>query len=200
MINNYIPQYNTPLFTDVWSNAEDFMTELEDLPFALPLFEDSNYARATYYLLYARYGNSPIANMDVNQWKYKLYSVLFQYGRAWEKRYQLQLDIMELGVEEVMLGAKEINNHAYNPNSAPSTSTLQELTYINEQNTTTRKRNVVDAYRSLWDMIKTDVTEQYLDKFQHLFKTFVAPENVVLYYDGDPEEDEEILDLGGGLW
>jgi hypothetical protein len=33
-----------------------------------------------YYLLYARYGNNPIANRDENQFKFKIFSVIFQYG------------------------------------------------------------------------------------------------------------------------
>lgn len=84
IINNYIPEYNTPLFTDVWSSVNEFMDEVFYGDYALPtdgILDMGAYDyETTYYLLYARYGNNPIANMDVNQWKWKVSSVIFQYG------------------------------------------------------------------------------------------------------------------------
>lgn len=78
---NYIPEYNTPLFTDVWSSDEEFIDDLfyGDYTFPIDSMGEHDF-RTTYYLLYARYGNNPIANTDVNQWKWKVASVIFQYG------------------------------------------------------------------------------------------------------------------------
>lgn len=179
MNNPFLPQYNTPLLTDVWNNEDDFVDDMNSC--GIPAKLTGAYARVLFYLLYARYGNSPIANTDVNQFKYKLFSVIFQYGPAWEKRLEIQDRVREIGEEELLSGGKSIHNHAYNPGQAPSTASLQELTHINEQNTEIRRRSLVDAYRNLWDLIKTDVTEEFLDKFQYLFKTFVLPENPILF-------------------
>lgn len=87
-------QYNTPLFTNIWGSADAFKTDLQASPFAGSIHygeanpnpkpgEPANYpdnVSLLYYLLYARYGNNPIANTDINQFKYKMYSVIFQYG------------------------------------------------------------------------------------------------------------------------
>lgn len=188
---NYIPEYNTPLFTDVWSSADEFVDELyygeESFPF--DSMGDNDF-RTTYYLLYARYGNSPIANMDVNQWKWKVASVIFQYGPTWCVRMSTQLEIRNMDVEELLISGKDIYNHAYNPNTLPSTATTQELDYINEQNTTIRKRNRIDAYRNILSLLNDNLVEEYLDKFKYLFKTFVLPENPVLFITDKDEEEE----------
>ena len=51
-----------------------------------------------------------------------------------------------------------IFNHSFNPSSAPSTSSLEELTTINDQNTNNVKRGKLESYQALWEMIATDVT------------------------------------------
>ena len=38
----------------------------------------------------AKYGNNPIANKDINQFKYKLFSTVFMYGPTWAKRLDIQ--------------------------------------------------------------------------------------------------------------
>lgn len=189
-MNNYespllFPQYNTPLFTDVYQSEDDFVDEMNAC--GIPVKITGTSARTLFYLLYARYGNNPIANTDVNQFKYKLFSVIFQYGPTWEKRLQIQDGLRALSQDDLLYAGKQISNHAYNPGSAPSTSTLEELPHINEQSTTLNKRNVIDAYRNLWSMLKADVTEEFLDKFQRLFKTFVLPENPILFITEDDD-------------
>lgn len=75
------PQYSTVLFTDVWNDVNEFKTEFTESPFngAISALNPDNLS-LLFYLLYARYGNNPIANRDVNQFKYKLFSIIFQYG------------------------------------------------------------------------------------------------------------------------
>lgn len=48
-----------------------------------------------------------------------------------------------------MTGSKSIYNHAFNPSNEPSTASLDELDYINEQNTSNVKRSKIDAYGML---------------------------------------------------
>lgn len=73
-----IPRYDTKLMTEVWDSAADFVADYKTV--GIPTTISDNNATTLYYLLYARYGNTPIANYDVNQWKYKMFSVIFQYG------------------------------------------------------------------------------------------------------------------------
>ena len=78
-----IPMYNTQLFTEIWDNAQKFLSDYKASPFYVTnnTLTNANVV-LTYYLLYNKYGNNPIANYDVNQFKFKVFGVMFQYGPA----------------------------------------------------------------------------------------------------------------------
>lgn len=189
-MNRMIPEYSTVTFTDVWDNIDDFKFDLSNSPFNNCLTQDS--VNILFYLLYARYGNNPIANRDINQWKFKIFSVIFQYGPTWEKRLDIQEKLREIKDDDLLLGAKAIYNTALNPSTTPSTSSLDELTYINSQNTTNYKKSKMEAYSQLLELLEVDVTEEFLVKFKKCFKVFVAPEKPLLYV--TDTEDEEIVE------
>ena len=123
---------STKTFTEVYDSWEDFLTDSGTI-FDLNITESN--LKTLYYLLYARYGNNFITNWDENQFKAKLWGLIWQYGPTWEKRLDIQDKLREIGDEQLLEGAKAIYNHAYNPSTNPSTQTLEELTYINDQNT-----------------------------------------------------------------
>lgn len=187
MNNEMLPQYSTVLFTDIWDNEEDFAEDLASSPFNGAIEDES--VEIVFYLLYARYGNNPIANLDRMQWKMKIFSVIYQYGPTWEKRLDLQSKIRALTDTELMTGSKAVHNHAFNPSTTPSTSSLDELTFINDQQTSSFKKNKLDAYTQQWDMLETDVTEDFLNKFKKCFKNFVSPEKPLIFVS---EYDEEL--------
>lgn len=179
-------QYNTISFVNVWEKLEDFFNDYSVSKIPHKLKDES--INVLYYLLYARYGNNPIANRDVNQFKYKVWSIIFQYGPAWEKRIEIQDKLRKLTDEELTVGCKAIYNRAYNPDDEPSTDSLEEITKINEQSTTNYKKAKMEAYRELWELLKTDPSTWFLDKFAPLFKMFVIPERPLLYEELDEEE------------
>lgn len=144
---NLLPQYNTQLFTDIYEKVEDFKADYNTI--GLGGITDINLVNKLFYLLYAKFGNSPIANLDENQFKYKLFSTIFMYGPAWEKRLDIQDQIRQLTPDDLLDGAKAIHNHAYNPETAPSTLSPEILNYINEQNTSQFKKSKMDAYGQL---------------------------------------------------
>lgn len=204
MINiNMLPQYSTMTFTDIWDSAENFKTDFQAGPFASCIHygeaipnpkpgEPANYpdnVSLVYYLLYARYGNSPIANRDINQFKYKIYSVIFQYGPTWEKRLDIQKKLRDLSEDEIRTGAKAVYNAAFNPSTAPSTAALEELPYINNQNTTNFKKSKLEAYSILWEALRTDVTNEFIKKFENCFKKFVRPEKPLVYITDEEDSD-----------
>jgi hypothetical protein len=119
--------------------------------------------------------------MDENQFKYKLFSTIWQFAPTWIKKLNIQSDLRGLSEADLLKGAKTIHNHAFNPSTEPSTATLEELTYINDQDTTNYKRSKMDAYAQIWNLLVTDVTENFLSRFSHLFKKFVGPEHPVVY-------------------
>lgn len=88
MSREMIPQYDTKLFTEIWDTAAEFVADYQTV--GIPTTISTASAQTLYYLLYARYGNTPIANLDEEQFKYKIFSVIFQYGPTWEKRLSIQ--------------------------------------------------------------------------------------------------------------
>ena len=131
--------------------------------------------------MYAKFGNSHFANEDLVQSKLKIFSTIFKYGPTWEKKLSIQADIRALSLDDLQEGAKQITNHANNPNTAPSTSALEELEFIDEQHQTNYKRNKIDAYGSLWTMLATDVTEEFLNKFRNIFMFVTNEQDVYIY-------------------
>ena len=187
---NLLPQYDTKLFTDIYEKADAFCYDYQHI--GIPTAISVENAMTLYYLLYAKYGNSPIANLDENQFKYKLFSTVFMYGPAWESRLNIQDRVRNLlsdplNEDNLLQGAKVINNHALNPETDPSTAALHELQYINEQNTTNYQKSKMDAYGQLWNLISTDVTAEFLNKFNICFKKFVKPANPLIYVTDDEE-------------
>lgn len=186
------PKYDTKLFTEIWESVNDFCYDYQHV--GIPTTISVSNAITLYYLLYARYANNPIANYDEEQFKYKIFAIIFEYGPSWEKRLSVQQSLRGLSEEDLRLGSKAIYNHAFNPSQAPSTGTLTELDYINDQNTTNYKKSKMDAYGQLWELLKTDVTGEFLAKFQKCFKQFVTPEWTWIYVtelEQDSEEDDD---------
>ena len=305
------PQYDTKLMTEVWSQASDFLTDYQNA--GIPTTISNQNATTLYYLLYAKYGNTPIANYDETQWKYKMFSIIFQYGPTWEKRLDIQTTLRGLQISDLIdngsyratssqsgsetssktgsdnntrtlnttekntgtsalantgtdttastgtqsvartgtVGTtgetEDIKNHAFNPSTAPAQNAYSPLSYINEQHATkndvnstvtnnltdtttndlenqtthnttstttndlsrsdtgtiTDARAITDsvsaenssqnetttvmtagklkAYEKLLELLETDVTGAFINKFKVCFKQFVMPERHMIY-------------------
>lgn len=222
------PMYDTNLFCDIWESSAEFLADYnntgEEYTNQVPTTISQQNALMTYLLLFSRYGNNPIANYDVTQFKSKIFTIIWQYGPAWEKRLQMQADIRNLTLQEITTGTRTdwssegeqsqsntgsdttINNHAYNPSTAPSTQSTTELDYIDQQNVAkgsdsrtisgtdskttgqTVTKSKMDAYAQLWELVATDVTNEYISKFKKCFKQFVAPERSMIYVTEDEED------------
>ena len=305
------PQYDTKLMTDVWSDATGFLTDYQNA--GIPTTITNQNATTLYYLLDAKYGNTPIANYDENQWKYKMFSIIFQYGPTWEKRLDIQTTLRGLQISDLIdngsyresfshsgsetssktgsdnntrtlnttekntgtsalantgtdttastgtqsvartgtVGTtgetEDVKNHAFNPSTAPAQNAYSPLSYINEQHATkndvnstvtnnltdtttndlenqtthnttstttndlsrsdtgtiTDARAITDsvnaenssqnetttvmtagklkAYEKLLELLDTDVTGAFINKFKVCFKQFVMPERHMIY-------------------
>ena len=219
------PMYDTNLFCEIWNSSESFLADYNntgtEFTNQVPTTISQENALMTYLLLFSRYGNNPIANYDITQFKNKIFTIIWQYGPAWEKRLSMQEDIRNLTLQEITTGTKTdwssegtqsqnnsgtdttINNHAFNPSTAPSTQDTNELNYIDQQNVakgsntstisgtdskTTGQvitKSKMDAYAQLWDLVATDVTNDYIAKFKKCFKQFIAPERNMIYVTED---------------
>ena len=183
------PEYITKTFAQVYPSFDDFSSDYDAL---IPLLSGgitpltANNKQATYYLMYARYGNTPIVNYDETQWKMKVMATIVTYGPVWEKKKAIQVNLRNLTESELLQGAKQIYNHAFNPSTEPSTAQLEELTHINDQNTTNNKKSKMEAYSILWANLHVDATDEYLNKFKNCFSRFVGDQYPIIYV----EEDE----------
>lgn len=171
-------------FTDVYSDVADFLSDYASIGVPTTIKQDS--AQTLYYLLYGRYGNSTIASSDLTRFKYNLFGIVWQYGPSWEAKVEIQKKLRNLTDTELTTGTKAIYNRAENPGTTPTTGSLSELTYINEQNTSNTKKSKLEAYAELYALIDMDVTQAFIDKFKKLFLNIVQPELPLLY-----EEDED---------
>ena len=185
---NVVPAYNgsslygnfrTKTFANIYTELKTFKEDYADNGIPTTI-SDANLT-TLYYLLYARYGNSNVASSDENQFKYKLFSIIYMYGPAWQKRLEIQKKLMEMSDEAMLKGSTAIYNTALNPSQAPSTETIEELNYINSQNTTKYKKGKLEGYAALYSLIETDVTEAFIGKFKKLFITVVEPDYPLWY-------------------
>lgn len=181
-----IPEYNTILFTDLFPNPEDFVTLIKESGLNV-LTDDS--LQVLYRLLFAKYGNNPLANYDINQSVMKVASVIYQYGPAWEKRLDIQKKLRELNEEEITTGITTIQNQASNPEHDPGTDGTEVLPYIDHQNSNKIRKSKLEGYAILTNLIETDVTKEFLDKFSVCFKRYVRPDHPTIYVSDSDEEE-----------
>ena len=165
ILNPLRPEYITKTFSQIWDSYDKFKEDYDAYAVLMTNniapFKDVNNARATYYLLYARYGNNPIANNAI------------------------QKTLRDLSEADLIQGAKQIYNHAFNPSTAPSTNDLEELTFINDQNVSNNKKAKMEAYSILWTNLHVDATDEYLNKFKDCFSRFVGDQKPILFVEED---------------
>ena len=186
--------YTTKTFADVWKDYTAFSTDYASLiglvsgGLATPLTADNQ--QAIYYLLYAKYGNTPIICEDEMQWKMKMMSVIITYGPTWQRKKAIQISLRALEEADLLQGAKQIYNHAFNPSTTPSTDELEELTHINDQNTSNNKKSKMEAYSILWANLHVDATDEFLQKFNKCFCRFVGDQFPTIFITEEEEEEE----------
>lgn len=198
---NISSEYNYPLFTDVWDNSTDFSTFYSNCGIPAKL-SSANSITTIYYLLYAKYGNTPIAFGDEYQFKMNVMSKIFMYGPAWERELSIQDTLRGMSEADLLKGSSQMYNHANNPSnpvtvttgatgdtpviSQTGTLTDREIGYINDQNVTINTRGKLEGYAVLVELLKKDVTNAFIDKFNELFCICAAKQRVPMF---GPSED-----------
>lgn len=188
-MNNFF-EYDSPKFTNVWDNEESFINDYKDV--GIPPMVNDEDVKTLFYLLYAKYGNSTIAFTDVTQFKYNVFTLIYMYGPTWSERLKLQKKLRDLTDEELLQGGKAIYNSALNPSNTGRTQQLEELSYINSQNTTNYKKSQMEAIALKWDLLDTDVTSEFLGKFKSLFRRILDPLKPVLFATYKEEDNLEL--------
>ena len=163
------------VFLDLWTESS--------YPKILPSANNEYGADITtiYYMLLARYANSPIASCDETQFVNRLFLTIFQYGPTWAKRLELQGKLRNLSDDELLKGGKAFYNHANNPSTAPVNDSTEALPKIDDQNVTSYLKSKMEGYSILASLLETDVTKEFLDKFEVLFNPLVMPDYELHY-------------------
>lgn len=179
MENNVLDVGLTMTFKEVFEDSDTFISEFKTTPFyrtpVSTILTDTK-LELIFILLYNRYGNNQIINNSVNQFKSKLFGIMWAVGPIWDKKLQIQEKIWALGLDndsDIYKGSTAIYNHAQHPETAPSTGTDEELTYINDQNVTKYKKSKLDGLMLLADTLNDRITDDFINKFRKLFKTFI---------------------------
>lgn len=168
-MSNMIPRYDTKIFTEIWDEVAEFLLDYHQV--GIPATINDTNATTLFYLLFAKYGNSPIANYDETQFKYKVFSIIFQYGPTWEKRLSIQETLRGLTINDLIddgsldeLFGHQGANSSTKTDSSNSTRTIDNDTTstgtvtTDTDNTTTDVKNhatnpsttpAVDAYSAL---------------------------------------------------
>ena len=201
MSNSMLPQYSTVLFTDVWDDVTEFVADYKNngIPYqysylnngstvTVQTVSDTN-IQTLFYLLYAKYGNNPIANRDITQFKYKVFSLIYQYGPDWQKKLEVQYKLRGLTEDDLLKGSFAMYNAAVNPSTEPTVAATTELNYINQQNTTRLTRGLLEGYNMLLGLLENDVTEEFVKRFNICFKKFVSSERPLIYVSEEDEDD-----------
>lgn len=185
-----LPMYDTKTFSQIFPDVEGFKLTLStDFGgYAANAISNDN-QESLYWLLFARYGNTHICNLSVNQFKAKLVAIIFQKGPSWQRNMALQKSIREMTEDDLKAGAIAIYNTSANPETAPGPQATEEIGYVNAQNVSKHKRSKLDAYSYLQELLRNDVTEEFINSFKVLFSKFARP-IVTRIYENDIEIDE----------
>jgi hypothetical protein len=176
-------------FLEIYEDLDAFKTDLASY---LPTFDSTMSLTAQqqstiYYLLVARYGENPIANNTEDLFKTKLFARIYAYAPLFFRKRQIQDTLRSLTEDEIRLGSKQIYNHAFNPSTTPTTATLEELEFINDQNTANNKKGKLDGYMLLWSMLSSNEVEDFLKKFKSLFQFYLDREVPYWYNEEEGE-------------
>lgn len=172
--------YRTNSFVEEFPTADDFLDFYKNNE-GIPTTISDNSAKTLYYLLYARYGDCHIAMSSYQRFKYAVMATIYKYGPTWEKRLDIQEKIRVLTLDDLQEGTLAVTNQAKNPgNKLEKDDDL--IKNVNDQSRTKYKKSKLAAYEQLYMLLRTDVTEEFLDKFKKLFNKFGDPTDMLGYY------------------
>lgn len=178
--------FRTRTFSEIFSDADDFNAYLTNID------SNSNDVIADiqpkykyiWLLLAARYANSHIASINEDQFKLKVWLIVHQYAPNFIKKLDLQVKIREMSDEDLMSTGLSVMNHANNPSAVTDTPDTLVNT-VDDQNTSTGKRDKSSAYMLQYDNLDDSLIDKFLDRFKRLFLTVVEPDYPLWYEDNN---------------
>lgn len=188
-------------FSELWETSDSFIQAYKEVGFP-QTFEGGTYVsdedlRLIWLLLIGRFADSTIKPFNTHgAFKVRFMSRVWQHAPAWKKNLDIQNKLRSLSLDdssEIYKGSSAIYNSAMNPSTTPGTDTNEELNFINNQNVTKHKKSKLEGLAILSDLLKNDVTEQFLRRFDDLFKTIIYTGKEYLYatYNQEGYEGEQ---------
>lgn len=185
-------------FSNLWSTQEEFINSYKVVGFP-QTYEGGTYIsdddlKLIWLLLIGRFADSTIKPFNTyGAFQVRFMSRVWQHAPAWKKKLDIQNKLRSLSLEddsEIYKGSSAIYNTALNPSTQPGTGTDNELNFINSQNVTKYKKSKLEGLAILSDLLKNDVTEEFLRRFDDFFKTIIYTGKEYLYatYNNQGEE------------
>lgn len=188
-MNSNFQTFDNITFSDLYPTQEDFVNAYKEVGFPQE-YEGGSYVtdddlRLIWLLLIGRFADSTIKPFNAyGAFHVRFMSRVWQHAPAWKKNLDIQNKLRSLSLEdgsEIYKGSSAIYNTAMNPNTQPGTDTDNELDFINSQNVTKYKKSKLEGLAILSDLLKNDVTEQFLRRFDDFFKTIIYSGRTLLY-------------------
>lgn len=173
--------FDNVTFSDLWSTDKEFVNSYKEVGFP-QTYDGGTYVtdddlKLIWLLLIGRFADSTIKPFNTyGAFKVRFMSRVWQHAPAWKKNLDIQNKLRSLSLDDgsdIYKGSSAIYNSAMNPNTSPGTGTDQELNFINNQNVTKHKKSKLEGLALLSDLLKNDVTEQFLRRFDDFFKTII---------------------------
>lgn len=179
-------------FSEVYADYSALQTDFEGRGLNSLGFP-SDFPWALFYtLIYGRHGNATIVSPDsyLEAWEARFCSIVWQFGPYWLKQTQVQEAIRSLTEDDLIRGGLVVSTNALNPAEEPSETfeglEMPKVGTINQQATSQSRRSKMDAYAALSQLLRTDITEGFLRRFDALFRNIYAND-----CDCGEEEDED---------
>ena len=176
------PEYENLTYDIIFPTGDDFKTKLRDTGLLTGETEITDaFLKMLWAMLYAKHGTDPIISANEGQWIFKVALTTKAYAPTYIKKEAVQKALRALDLDSLREGYKNIFNHATNPSTKPSTDNTEELPYVNDQNVNKGKRGPADAYAYLWEILNSNITEEFLRKYDKLFSMVAQTTNRVIY-------------------
>lgn len=180
MIDGFESIYNnnsaTSRFREVFTTADTFISLFRESPLNEAKLSDET-LKKIYYELYAEYGDSYFRATNDYRNQLKTFSILQNEGLVYQKKLEIQNNLINMSLSELMEEGISISNYAENPGDDATTmiddySGEDFIKYVNNQNVVKNKKSKLDAYKSQLYAIR-NVTTEFIKKFSVLFETIL---------------------------
>lgn len=184
-------KHRTRTFREIFSTKEAFFTDYQNLD--LGGFSKDETVYKLYKLLWAKHANDAIFSTDEDQFKAKLFAIVFEYGGVFEKKLEILDRIQNMTDEELEKGTVQVSNSAEHPSTQPLTQEFETLRKIDHQSANVVKRSKLEYLSIQSSAMNTQFIAEFLNRFNKLFNPFPAEDPLLYTIEGGEEDDDVYL-------